>query len=111
MPQQPPNPLEGLSLRQILCVQFHRDCHSDELASQAYRIFLDELDDDIALLPLELALRHYSMRWDGGEREDEDELTLGLEERGSTVSKSGKEVFALEQERVLGFSCAPQLSS
>lgn len=88
-------------------MQFHPDCDSDDLANLAYRIFLAKLDAEIASLRFDFPLRKYTMSWDGGEREDEGEMVLGLEDSGVKVLEGEEELFVLEPERVLSFYGAP----
>ncbi|EGU11136.1 LigA [Rhodotorula toruloides ATCC 204091] len=103
LPQPYADSLHRLTLSQLLSVQFRPDCDSDALATQAYSVFLAKLDLEIVQLPLDFPLRKYTMSWDGGEREDEGELMLRLEESGMKVFEGEEVLFSLEPERVLSF--------
>ncbi|BGO95070.1 hypothetical protein NBRC10512_006465 [Rhodotorula toruloides] len=103
LPRPLPDSLASLALHQLLYMQFHPDCDSDDLANLAYRIFLAKLDAEMASLRFDFALRKYTMTWDGGEREDEGEMVLRLEKSGVKVLEGEEELFVLEPERVLSF--------
>ncbi|BGP34923.1 hypothetical protein JCM10296v2_006747 [Rhodotorula toruloides] len=52
LPQPVPASIDSLALEQLLYIQVHPACDSDDLATQAYSVFLAKLDAEIANLPV-----------------------------------------------------------